>query len=278
MTDRLIVTGKNDAVLRGIDRLEKQMRFAAKNALNATAKRMATEGNRTISSVFDRPTPRTASAVKVFSGAKDGRLSAAIGIYNGNKGFAADDPRAKSARKGSVFPSGYLAHHVDGGTRVEKTFERRLIQAGVMPFGMYAIYAKRSGYLDRYGNLPQTKIKQILSYFQTFKESGHNNNMKASTIDKRRRGKIKGMKFGMVYFVSTGQRFGGLGMRLPRGVWERHYPNGPAGKTFIRPVLLFVPSATYRQRFDFYGVMGKAAESLPEEFDRALTNALRTAR
>lgn len=263
MADRLIFTAHNDAVLRGLDRIEKQFKFAAMRSVNTAAFKGRNAVRDTIAGSLKSPMGKTVSLPNVTKKATREDATATVAL----------DYRRFTGS------TGYLTPLIQGGSRVTKAFERRLQEAGIMPRGMYAIYAKRSGALDRYGNMPGAKIRQILSWFQAFKEAGFTGNMSAKTRDKFRQGKRRGLKFGMVYFVSTGQRFGGLGMRLPRGVWERHYPNGTAGKTFIRPVLLFVPSVQYRQQLDYLGTLERTvSETLEREFDRELQRALRTAR
>lgn len=269
--------------------------YILSTALNKTATAMAKAGNDKIRAVFDRPLARTASAVKVFKGVSKadraaGRFEAIVNVYDGKAGMAATDSRVLAQGKSSVFPNRYLAAQIDGGKRVDKRFERALIKAGVMPQGMQAVAATRSGYLDKAtGNLPASRIVQILSWFKAFPEAGYRANASDATRRRamfgsksKRTGQTtfgKGRNYGYAYFVSRGERFGGLGMRLPMGIWERNYPNGPAGKSFIKPVLLFVRPATYRPRLPFYQVMqATAARELPSQLEAATAMALRTAR
>lgn len=263
MSDRLTVTTTNDAVLRGLARFEKQLTFASMRALNNTAFAARKAARDQIAQSLDRPTPKTVALPTVTKRATRDSLVAELAL----------DYRRFTGT------TGYLTPQIEGGKRVTKAFERRLIEADVMPRGMYAVYAKRSGYLDRFGNLPGAKIRQILSWFQAFKEAGHNQNMKERAKNNLRQGKRKGMKWGIAYFVSRGERSGGLGMRLPPGVWERNYPHGQAGKSFIKPVLLFVQDVSYRPRLDYVGAVQRAVEqTLERQLEAELARALRTAR
>ena len=64
---------------------------------------------------------------------------------------------------------------------------------------------------------------------------------------------------------------GGRAHSLPRGVWVQR------GRQLL-PVL-FVSRAIYRKRFDFFGIGQRTvAQRFPEEADKAIANALRTAR
>ncbi len=286
----IAVSDNLKAVMAGLDDVaRRQVPFATSRAINETAKIIAKDGNKLVASVFERPLPRTASAVKVFQGATKERLSAVVNVYDGQRGFAPDDPRALSAGKGSVFPNRYLSAQIEGGRRANKRFENALIKAGVMPQGMQAVFAKRSGYLDQYGNLSGARINQILSWFKAFPEVGFRANMTDRSRTNamlgrknKRTGETsfgKGRRYGFSYFVSRGERSGGLQMRLPEGVWERNYPNGPAGKSFIKPVLLFVKPGNYAKRFDFYRAMQRSIDAnLPEQWQKAMTQAMGTAR
>lgn len=286
----IAVSDNLKAVMAGLDDVaRRQVPFATSRAINETAKIIAKDGNKLVASVFERPLPSTASAVKVFQGATKERLSAVVNVYDGQRGFAPDDPRALSAGKGSVFPNRYLSAQIEGGRRANKRFENALIKAGVMPQGMQAVFAKRSGYLDQYGNLSGARINQILSWFKAFPEVGFRANMTDRSRTNamlgrknKRTGETsfgKGRRYGFSYFVSRGERSGGLQMRLPEGVWERNYPNGPAGKSFIKPVLLFVKPGNYAKRFDFYRAMQRSIDAnLPEQWQKAMTQAMGTAR
>lgn len=263
MSDRLTVTGNQDAVMRELQRFEKQVAYASMRAVNNTAFAARKAVRDLIASSLDRPMPKTVALPNVTKRATRDDLSAVIAL----------DYRRFTGSQG------YLTPQIEGGKRVTKAFERRLQAIKILPQGMYAVFAKRSGALNQYGNLPGPKIRQILSYFQAFTEAGFTGNMKAKTIDRMRQGKRKGMKFGMSYFVSTGKRFGGLGMRLPPGIWERHYPNGTAGKSFIRPVLLFVQDVQYSRRLDYVGTVERTVGALLErELTKELARALRTSR
>lgn len=256
--------------------------YALRRTLNRVAQVCAKEGNVEIRRVIDQPLARTASAVKVFQGATSERPFAIVHVHDGQKGYAIDDPRVFAANKGSIFPNRYLAALMDGGPRVSKRFEQALIKRGVMPPGVQAVYARRSGYLDQFGNLSGGRIVQILAYFQAFPEQGYRANLTGRARDRlavgrtnRRTGErtfAKGRRYGFGYFVSDGKD------GLHAGVWERNYPNGLSGKSFIKPVLLFIKPASYSVRFDFYGVMDRTIEreqlpTLREEMAKALASA-----
>lgn len=229
-------------IQRMLTNVEKQIPYALSRGINQMAKDVQKVENEEIRKVFNKPTPRTANATKIFQFAKKDKLEAIVGIDDGG------GKNRMNARgfKGTIFPDKYLAAQIYGGSRVHKRFENALIKANLMPVGMFAVFAKRSNALDQYGNLPASKIVQILSWFQAFPEGqGYRANMKKKTKNNLAEGKRKGMKWGFAYFR------GGRSVGLPDGIWERHYPNGQDQKSFIRPILIYVKSANYQVKLPF---------------------------
>ena len=249
-----------DKLTKDLTRMARQqVPFAIKNAINATAKKVVASEHREMQRAFDRPTPNTLNSVKVTKWAKKYTPEAVVSV----KDFAG---------KG-VPASKFLKAQITGGQRTPKRFEKALQAAGVMPQGRVAVFAKRSNALDAYGNLSGAKIVQILSWFKAFPESGYRANSTDRTRQAMMNGKRKGMKHGMVYFR------GGRNTGLPDGIWERHYPNGTAGKSFIRPILIFVSAATYRVRLNFNKVAQvTVAREFPTQFSKALSDAMKSAK
>ena len=251
------------------DMARKQVPFAVKTAMNKVAKKVVDRERKEINSVFKTPTPRTQSAVKIFSGATKDRLEVVVGIDDGEgrKSFKA------KGKKGTTTPAQYLMAQIEGGARVPKRFERALQSVGAMSQGDYAVFAKRSGALDAYGNISGAKLNQIITFFRTVKVDGYGGKMSASRKMKMMKGELKGMKWGVTYFR------GGRDTGLPNGIWERHYPNGTAGKSFIRPILIYVRAPSYSARFKFSEIaMDVINREWQTEFDQALKSAMSTAK
>lgn len=270
------ITVKIEGSLSGFSaKAEKQVKFAAAKALNATAKRVVEEENKELGRILDRPLPKTLRAVEVASYARaPGNLEAVVAL-RGTQGVGARESMAQGS-KGTIQPNRYLIAHIVGGQRVNKRFENALIKVGAMPSGMQAVFAKRSNALDAYGNLTGGKIQQILAWFQAFPpDRGFKANMTSKSKDSLMKGKRKGMKWGMVYFR------GGRDVGLPDGIWERHYPNGTAEKSFIRPILIYVTPGQYRKkvRFNFHAVAKLTVnKEWATQFDAAFKNAMATAK
>lgn len=258
-----------DAVRAALQGKSKQIAFAASRALNETAKKVVDEESKAIASIFKGPTPRTLRAVKVFKGAKRDNLEAIVGIDDG----AGRSTYRAMGKKGTIVPAQYLLAQITGGQRAPKRFEKALIAIGAMPAGKYAVFAKRSEALDAYGNLSGSKINQIITYFRTVKVDGYGGKMSNARKMKMMKGELKGMKWGMSYFR------GGRDTGLPDGIWERHYPNGTAGKSFIRPIMIYVDAPAYRGIFKFHEIAsGVVAREWSKQFSTALEMAMRTAR
>lgn len=263
-----------DAVKAKLTNIQRQARYAARSAINEVAKKVVEEESKALSQFFDRPTPATRNAVKLFKGARANDLEAVVGVYDGKKAYQA--AAAAGFWKGGLPPAKWLAAEIAGGQRAPKRFERALVSAGIMPAGKIAIFAKRSNALDQYGNLPANKIRQILSWFQAFQEQGRGwrMNMKDKTKQNFMKGKRKGLAYGFAYFR------GGRDTGLPDGIWERHYPNGTAGKSFVRPILLFVSAGRgYSRTFPFYDIAKRTVDMhWRKAWGRALAYEIATAK
>lgn len=250
--------------LRKLARLDGIVQRAAVQALNWTAADAALEVKEEMRRVFDRPTPYTLGGIGVWK-AKPGDAVARVGIKNIGAG------------KG-VPAANFLAPQVWGGERAMKRFERALERIGALPSGWRAVPAG-GAQMDAYGNMSRGQIVQILAALQAFGEQGYRANMDAKGRARLARGSKR--SYGREYFVSYGKGFRqgrgswthGRNQHLPAGVWMRQ--GGGLGKA-LRPVLIFVRSATYRRRLDFHRVVVEyAAREFPAKFERAMARTVR---
>lgn len=238
-------------------RMTGQLEFAAALALTRTAQAVKAGLESEIDRVFDRPTRWTRGALFLQS-AKKNRLEAKVWIKDG-WGWK------------TTAPERWLRPQIYGGQREMKRFERALVARGIMPAGMYAIPAS-GAQLDAHGNMSRGQIVQIMSYFGAFGEQGYRANMtdkRKANLAKARGG--KNARAGMAYFALQKPHGG-----LKPGVYQRLFlAHGRA----VRPVLVFVKRAQYQQRLNFFGIGRRVAdERLPDEFKKALAQALATAR
>lgn len=161
----------------------------------------------------------------------------------GHKDFA---PKGTAAGK-------YLQPQIEGGQRPLKRFEKLLQARGLLPAGMYAVPGKGVR-LDQYGNMSVGQLQQVLS----------NLGAQFDAYQNTPRVNAKGKRSQKRYFAAT--------ISGTPGIWERL----PAG---VRPVIVFVRSPSYRQRYDFFGVAQRSAERhLPRQADAAIRRAMETVR
>lgn len=240
-----------DILERELTELERrQLPWAAIQAANRTAWQVREEWAKQMPRVFDRPTRLTLNAV-VFDRATRNRPQAHVSVRD-------------YAHKGTP-PARYLEPQVAGGGRRHKSFEKRLIAAGLLPPDQFAVPGQGAK-LDAHGNIPGRTITAVLSAMQA-QFDPLQNRTEAST--KRRRSKRR--RRGGEYFAIKAPRG-----RLQPGVYERVDTGFGSA---VRSVLFFVKDVSYRPRYDIFGFAQHAYEDLfPFYFERELASAVETAR
>lgn len=153
----------------------------------------------------------------------------------------------------------YLQAQIEGtAARKQKAFERALASVGVLPSGWVAVPGQGAK-LDSAGNQAVGELRQILSWFNAAERvAGSTQNMTAATRAKRRKGTRT--KRGFEYFAVVPGRTtrNGARQRLHAGIYRRTYFGFGAS---ITPVLIFVRSASYKPRFDFYGIADRVIKA-----------------
>lgn len=217
---------------------------AAQRAVTKVAWKVKEAEEREIARVFSNPTNYTLKSVKIRYRRRE--IEATVWLKD-----EGDAGKGTPATK-------FLAPQISGGDRSAKRFERALQRIGVMPAGWLAMPGEGAD-IDAHGNMSRGQIVQILAFFRAFGEQGY----KANMNDKGRARMRKGTKSkrGMDYFaVYPGARNSHL---LP-GIYKRTYFGftGPRGgqASAIKPILIFVPSARYQPRFDFFGIAQRTVE------------------
>lgn len=203
--------------------------------------------------VFDRPTPFTLRGTRVKpANYKTGRMQASVE-------FKTDVSKGTPAEK-------YLEAEVFGGRRRLKRFEVALQRIGVLPAGMM-VAPGGAMRLDAFGNIPSGQIVTILRYLAAFPDSGHRTNYTAKTRE-RLKYKPKSGQFGFeLIVVRSGEKPRRGGKALHPGIWKRTFF---ATSTAIQPLLMFIPSPTYRTRLPLDQIRDQAvAENFSNEFNQA---------
>lgn len=137
--------------------VQKQMPFAASQALNAVAFDARTALNGATRGYFDRPNKFTQSAFLVQKSSKRNLI---VAIY------ANDQPGRNRAK--------YLRPEIQGGTRRAKGFERYfagVANDGTIPQG-YALVPTRNVKLNAQGNVSMATLKQITKGLSGSKRGG----------------------------------------------------------------------------------------------------------
>lgn len=232
----------------------RQIPFATSLAINRTVQKVKERQIHEMRDVFDRPKPFTLNSVFIKPSNKT-TLTAKVGL----KDFASKgNPASK-----------YLRSEITGGVRRLKAYEIALRSAGILPSNYFTVPGK-GAQIDMYGNVQKSQINKILSYLQSFKESGHKSNATDKTKDRLRKGnkKISGLE----YFVIKPDGKKGL----PPGIWR----NNLAGRSFIGAVkprdliFMFVSSVNYEAIYDFRFVAETAIKkNFDNEFRAAVTEA-----
>ncbi|MQX37890.1 hypothetical protein [Roseospira navarrensis] len=229
-----------DAVKREIaDFSDRQVPFAIRLALNATAVDGRDRVRDEMTRVFDSPTRFTLNSLFVRFAGRD-VPEASVNI----KDFA---PKGTPAFK-------YLAPQIAGGERRTKRFERALQAAGVLPSGMLAVPGSRAD-LDAHGNMKGGQITKILS------------SLRASSDPYQNRGAGPGRRTRRADRYFAGQFNGG-----PDGIWQ-------VKNDHALPIMLFVDRARYRPRLHFAELVHDTVDTrFGDHFAAALRRAHATAR
>lgn len=249
------------------EKVHKQATYAAMRALNTAGYDAKQETENKIRQVFDNPTPWIQRSVRYTKATRD-KLEVKVDFD-------------RWGNKSGVTAEQVLRAEVHGGTRKAKRFERALIAVGAMPPGYVAVPGKGMP-LNAYGNIPSKTIVEILAYFRAFPEQGYRANSTAKTTARKWKGNAaKGVR-GYAYFAIGTKDASGL----PAGIWRKKNYNASEGGRVghlahggAQAMLIFVKSANYRPRLDFYDFAArKARASFDKNFPVMFAQAMGTAK
>lgn len=235
----------------------RRVEIAAQKAVLHTARVLKAEEQAEMGRVFSNPTRWTLNAFRVALGKErmqggqlrtvgGSEISAELKVKDGYW-YRADD---------------YLNTQIVGGERKGKAFERALQARGVLPPGWQVVPGAKAK-LDAFGNHSPGEIRQILSWFGSAENAaGSVQNMTDATRARRRRGTrtTRGFEY---FVILPGNRRG----RLTPGIYRRTFLGFGSA---IEPIMIFIRSAQYQPRFDFYGLGKRVVDS---EFGPAFRSA-----
>lgn len=236
--------------IKGLDDLRRTLtqfsdrRFnaAIATALTRTAKVVQDEMRGELRATFDRPTPFTLNAMRMWPATAD-RLVARVGFRDDGTG--------------GVNANNYLLPNVEGGERRDKRLEAALRAISALPAGWRAVPGQ-GAVIDSYGNMSRGQIIQILSQLRVTLTSGFDRNM---STDARRQIAAQRRAGGRYFVIPVGNRSG-----TQPGVYQREfYGRG------ITPVMVFVSGARYQARWPFWANAQRRAEAhITREVERSV--------
>lgn len=234
-----------------------QVPFALMNAMNKTALQAKSEIQTEMPRVFDRPTPWVINSLRI-SFATKARLIAEL---------AYKDKNSVESSRTMIEP-----HVQDVPRRHFKAMEARLFNIGLLPANYNAVPGAGAK-IDANGNMSQGQITQLLNVLGAYTEAGYNK-ANSKTVVRLAKGNVKKGIYGFEYFaVKVGA--GGRAGHLKSGIYQRVITGFG---TSLKPILMFVKLAKYKQRLDFYGIAQRVVDrDLPSNFDKAFEDAMKTA-
>lgn len=283
--------------MKQMDDLQReQVPFAASMALTGVAGHAQSATVEQIRAKLHMPTRYTLDALFIKPARKD-RLESMVYVKDGKGARRYTDSRFPGL--GSQWVAEGLnakktiGHLFAGGSREWKGIEWRFKERGLLPRGM-AMVPGDACPLDANGNVPKDLLMQMLAYFEAFRDTKQNMSADRRAEYLKRQTQVAGRAKnsagatinGIEYFISRGkgQWFGGHSWKcgrlqhLPPGIWQR-VQHGSGGRSFVRPVLMFVRQPTgYRRYFDLEQIAQAAlGQHWQAEWDRAFEIAMRTA-
>lgn len=224
----------------------RQWAFATALTLTRVAQRVRATEVDAMKRDFDRPTPFTLNSLY---------LTAATRQQPEARVWFKDPPRLSEMQH-------YLLPEVYGGDRRFKRFESTLMRAGRLPRGRALVPASGAP-SDAYGNVQRNIYARVYADLQASPIGANRRDVRGRSRADARSGRDRR------YFYGNP---GGKG----RGIWQRF--SFAFGNT-VRPVFLETAPPTYRERFQFFVIGERTAETyFGQEFDKAAAETLRTAR
>lgn len=236
------------AVERSLGDLGRQARFAASVALNATAFEVNKRVKADMQRVFQGgASPYALRAFRVDRATK-ATLTSTVGLRTDAP--AGGTPYAKALR-----------HLFTSGQRDWKKLEGLLRGRGLLPQGLMAVPG-RACPLDARGNIRRGALREML---------GGLGSGRGGLRVYRNAGASKGVKAVGYFAAVPGNKTG-----LAPGIYKRVEQGGRSG---LQPMVMFVRRGNWRQFIDLQKIgVAAVASTFNTEFNKALDNALRTAK
>ena len=265
---------------------ERRVRSTVATALTRTAVAVRNEMQQKMALAIDRPTSYTKRNLRYTAATAKG-LQASVGFdIVANQDMYGRVTGYTNMGRGQTPVGKYMNDQIEGGPRRSKRFENALRSVGILPPGWFVVPGKRAK-LDAFGNHSPGEIRQILSWFDAAElVAGSTQNMRAEGRAKRAQGTRK--KAGWQYHVirpgqvlkrSWSRNTSAAGPSRSRGTKKMqpgiYRQTRYALGNRIEPIMIFVKSAGYRPRFDFYGLGRREADRIyPGQIELAIREAM----
>jgi hypothetical protein len=158
------------------DQLKKQLPFATSVALNETARLVAKTQRVKAKQFFDRPTPFLLNGFTTLKGRG--------GNFNGI--------RSTKKNLSTLLIPGYLSFRgfTDAGLRINKVVKTQSEGGTRLPFNRALVLPVARGQKNRYGNIPNKRVEQLLQKPNVF-QAGRAQGLPPGIYERRRRGGLK---------------------------------------------------------------------------------------
>jgi hypothetical protein len=222
----------------------KQVPFATSVAINKTARLAEAAIKSDMRRVISNPKPYTMGGTFVANSTKR-NLTAKVGLKDKGAG-------------GGRAAGTYLLPLVAGIPRKQTGWERALQGIGAMPGGMRAVPAEGAK-LDSYGNMNKKQVTEIMGALRTRMRTIKGRGKRQSAVG---------------YFAALPGT--PATKHLQPGIYQRIERKGQSA---IRPIVVYVRSATYRPTLKLRDVVQSTVDrEFAGQFRSALASALATAR
>lgn len=264
---------------------ERRVRSTVATAMTRTAVMVRDQLQSRMASAIDRPTAYTRRNLRYTAATAKG-LEASIGFdIVANQDMHGRVTGYTNMGRGQTPVGKYMNDQIEGGPRRNKRFELALRRVGVLPAGWFAVPGERAK-LDASGNQSAGEIRQILSWFDAAElVAGSTQNMRTAGRTKRAQGTKKraGWQYhvirpGQVLKRSWARNTSAAGPSRSRGSKKMqpgiYRQTRHALGNQVEPIMIFVKSARYKPRWDFYGDARREVDRIyPAQIERAIREA-----
>ena len=231
--------------------VENQLPYFKLRALNDLAFATREAGIASMKRTFKQPTPWTLKSLWV------------------DKGTDKNNPGSRVWLNDYAGQQKVLQHHFIGGKRDPRRSEARWRRVFFMKPDQIWVPGPGAP-LDAYGNVKNTFMVQLMSYFSTFGDAGYDANMTDTT---RRKFEASYSSSGeaVSFFVSKGPP----ASHLPAGIYKRVKFTGTTENGYVLPVLFFVKEGNYKRVIDIEDIARRELETSGQKIlDDYLTKAI----